>query len=138
MLRLGRQNIEIPAGEKQYVSSDSFVLPVDVDVQAVQPHAHYRAREVHGTATRPDGTTTPLIYIKDWDYRWQHVYRYVQPLSFPKGTTLAMEYVFDNSADNPRNPHQPPRPVRWGQRSTDEMGDLWVQMLTRTNRTCRS
>ncbi len=43
MLRLGRQNIEIPAGEQRYVSSDSFVLPVDVDVQAVQPHAHYRA-----------------------------------------------------------------------------------------------
>jgi tetratricopeptide (TPR) repeat protein len=107
---------------------------VDVEVQAVQPHAHYRAREVRGTATRPDGTTTPLIYIKDWDYRWQHVYRYVQPLALPKGTTLSMRYVFDNSAENPRNPHQPPRPVHWGQQSTDEMGDLWVQMLTRGNR----
>ena len=67
MLRLGRQDIEIPAGQKDYVSTDTFVLPVDVDVLAVQPHAHYRAREVRGTATRPDGTTTPLIYIKDWD-----------------------------------------------------------------------
>ena len=85
MLRLGRQNIEIPAGEKQYVSADSFVLPVDVDVQAVQPHAHYRAREVKGTATLPDGTSTPLIYIKDWDYRWQHVYRYVTAADAAKG-----------------------------------------------------
>ena len=132
MLRLGRQNIEIPAGERRYISSDSFVLPVDVDVQAVQPHAHYRGREVKGTATRPDGTSTPLIFIKDWDYHWQHVYRYATPLPLPKGTTIRLEYVFDNSADNPRNPHQPPRPVNWGQRSTDEMGDLWVQMLTRT------
>ncbi len=133
MLRLGRQDIQIPAGQKDYVSTDTFVLPVDVDVLAVQPHAHYRAREVRGTATRPDGTTTPLIYIKDWDYRWQHVYRYVAPLSLPKGTTLSMRYVFDNSAGNPRNPHQPPRQVRWGQQSTDEMGDLWVQMLPRTD-----
>ena len=131
MLRLGRQNLEIPAGEKRYVSSDSFVLPVDVEVQAVQPHAHYRAREVKGTATLPDGTSKPLIYIKDWDYRWQHVYRYVTPLTLPKGTRLELQYVFDNSAGNPRNPHQPPQPVHWGQRSTDEMGDLWVQMLTR-------
>jgi tetratricopeptide (TPR) repeat protein len=134
MLRLGRQDIEIPAGEKRYLISDSFVLPVDVDVQAVQPHAHYRAREVKGTATLPDGTSKPLIYIKDWDYRWQHVYRYVTPLALPKGTRVDLQYVFDNSADNPRNPHQPPQPVHWGQRSTDEMGDLWVQMLTRTDR----
>jgi tetratricopeptide (TPR) repeat protein/mono/diheme cytochrome c family protein len=134
MLRLGRQNIDIPAGETAYVTTDSFVLPVDVEVEAVQPHAHYRAREVRGTARLPDGTETPLIYIKDWDYRWQHVYRYVKPPSFPKGTTLSMRYVFDNSAENVRNPHQPPRRVTWGQQSTDEMGDLWIQMLTRSER----
>jgi tetratricopeptide (TPR) repeat protein len=133
LLRLGRQSIEIPAGEARYVSSDSFVLPVDVDVQALQPHAHYRAREVKGTATLPDGRSTPLIYIKDWDYRWQHVYRYVTPLSLPKGARIELQYVFDNSAENPRNPHQPPQLVHWGQRSTDEMGDLWVQMLTRND-----
>ena len=132
LLRLGRQSLEIPAGEKRFLSSDAFVLPVDVEVQAIQPHAHYRAREVHGTATLPDGRSTPLIYIKDWDYRWQHVYRYVTPLSLPKGTRIELRYVFDNSADNPRNPHQPPLPVHWGQRSTDEMGDLWVQMLAHT------
>jgi tetratricopeptide (TPR) repeat protein/mono/diheme cytochrome c family protein len=134
MVRLGRQNIDIPPGEKRYVTTDSFVLPVDVEVEAVQPHAHYRAREVRGTATLPDGTTKPLIYIKDWDYRWQHVFRYVAPLALPKGTTLSMEYTYDNSAENPRNPHLPPTRVHWGQRSTDEMGDLWIQMLTRTDR----
>jgi Tfp pilus assembly protein PilF/mono/diheme cytochrome c family protein len=134
MLRLGKQSIDIPAGEKAYAITDSFVLPVDVEVQAVQPHAHYRAREIKGTATLPDGTTTPLIYIKDWDFRWQHVYRYVHPFTLPKGTTVAMEYLYDNSAGNPRNPRTPPERVLWGQRTTDEMGDLWVQMLTRDDR----
>lgn len=134
ILRLGRQNIDIPAGAKDYVTTDSFVVPVDVEVYAVQPHAHYRAREVRGTATLPDGTTRPLIYIKDWDFRWQHVYRYVTPLLLPKGTTLAMRFTYDNSATNRRNPHQPPRRVQWGQQSTDEMGDLWIQMLTRNER----
>jgi Tfp pilus assembly protein PilF len=134
MLRLGRQNIDIPAGQREYITTDSFVLPVDVEVEAVQPHAHYRAREVRGTATLPDGTARPLIYIKDWDYRWQHVYRYVTPQVFPKGTTLSMQFTFDNSAGNVRNPHQPPRHVYWGQQSTDEMGDLWIQMLTKSDR----
>lgn len=134
MLRLGRQNIDIPAGEKNYTITDSFVLPVDVEVEAVQPHAHYRAREVRGTATLPDGTTKTLIHIKEWDFRWQHVYRYVTPFALPKGTTLAMRYTFDNSPDNPRNPQQPPSRVFWGQRSRDEMGDLWIQVLPRTER----
>jgi Flp pilus assembly protein TadD len=134
MIRLGRQSIDIPAGEKAYVETDSFVLPVDVEVQAVQPHAHYRATDVTGTITLPDGTMKTLIHIGDWDFRWQHVYRFTTPFTLPKGTTLAMKYVYDNSADNPRNPSQPPRHVYWGQRSADEMGDLWVQVLTKTAR----
>ena len=131
MLRLGRQSIDIPAGEDAYTITDSFVLPVDVEVQAVQPHAHYRAHTIEGTATRPDGTTRPLIYIKDWDFRWQHVYRYAQPFWLPEGTTLSMRFTYDNSAGNPRNPRLPPQRVLWGQQTSDEMGDLWVQMLTR-------
>jgi tetratricopeptide (TPR) repeat protein len=130
MMRLSNQGIDIPAGEPNYVVTDSFVLPVDVEVQAVQPHAHYLLREVKGVATLPDGTTRPLIYIKDWDLRWQHVYRYVAPFSLPKGTTVAMEYTYDNSAGNPRNPTQPPVRVGWGQQSKEEMGDLWIQVLT--------
>ncbi len=134
MLRLGRQSIDIPAGESHYTITDSFVLPVDVEVEAVQPHAHQRAREVFGTATLPDGTTKTLITIRDWDFRWQHVYRYVSPFTLPKGTTLAMRLTFDNSADNPRNPQQPPARVLWGQRSRDEMGDLWIQVLPKNRR----
>ena len=134
MLRLGKQTIDIPAGQRDYVTTDSFVLPVDVEVLAVQPHAHYRAHEVVGTATLPDGTTKPLIYIKDWDFLWQHVYRYVTPLSLPKGTTLSMRITYDNSAANPRNPQLPPVRVRWGQQSTEEMGDIWVQLLARDER----
>jgi Flp pilus assembly protein TadD len=134
MLRIGRQGIDIPAGEKAYTITDSYTLPVDVEVQAVQPHAHYRARDVRGEARLPDGTVKPLIHIRDWDFRWQHVYRYAAPLRLPKGTTLSMRYVYDNSPDNLRNPEHPPTRARWGQRSSDEMGDLWIQVLTRDDR----
>ncbi len=37
-----------PRRRCEYIASDSFVLPVDVEVLAVQPHAHYLAREVMG------------------------------------------------------------------------------------------
>ena len=134
MLRLGRQNIDIPPGAARYTITDSFVLPVDVEVQAVQPHAHQRALEMTGTARLPDGTTKTLIHVADWDFRWQHLYRYAAPFMLPKGTTLAMIYTYDNSAENPRNPDRPPREVFWGQRSADEMGDLWIQVLTKNDK----
>ena len=134
MLRLGRQDIDIPAGDPHYVVTDSYLLPVDVEVAALQPHAHYRARDVRGEATLPDGSTRTLLVIKDWDFRWQHVFRYETPLRLPKGTTLSMQYTYDNSSANPRNPQQPPIRARWGQRSAEEMGDLWVQVLTKSDR----
>ncbi len=130
ILRLGSQGIDIPAGEAAYVVEDRYTLPVDATLLAVQPHAHYRAADVTGTATFPDGSTRTLIHIGGWDFRWQHVYRYTQPVRLPRGTTVAMRYVYDNSAGNPRNPQVPTQRVRWGQRSFDEMGDLWFQLAT--------
>jgi tetratricopeptide (TPR) repeat protein len=113
------------------VVEDSYVLPVDVEVHSVQPHAHYRATEVQGWATLPDGTRRWLVYIRKWDFNWQDVYRYADPMGLPKGTTLAMRYVYDNSASNPRNPYNPPQRAVSGQRSSDEMGDLWIQVFTK-------
>jgi tetratricopeptide (TPR) repeat protein/mono/diheme cytochrome c family protein len=130
MLRLGRQDIDIAAGTSQYQVIDDYRLPVGVDLLAVQPHAHYRARAVTGTATLPDGSRRPLIFIKDWDFNWQDFYRYREPLRLPKGTLLTMEFTYDNSSANRRNPDRPPQHVRWGQNSTDEMGDLWLQVVT--------
>ena len=133
-LRLGDQGIDIPPGAPRYTIRDSYVLPFDVQLHAVQPHSHYRARAIAGTATFPDGRTETLIHIADWDFRWQHVYRFETPRVLPKGTRLAMEYTFDNSQDNPRNPDRPPRRVLWGQRTADEMGDLWFQFVPRDPR----
>lgn len=133
ILRLGSQGIDIAPDDPGYGITDSYTLPVDVELQAVQPHAHYRLREVTGLATLPDGTTRSLIDIGEWDFRWQHVYRYATPMALPKGTRLSMLYRYDNSATNPRNPQLPPQRVLWGQRSVDEMGDLWFQFVTRTD-----
>ncbi len=129
ILRLGSQGIDIPPGDGHYLIADRYTLPVDATLLAVQPHAHYRATLVRGTATFPDGRTQSLITINDWDFRWQHVYRYVEPIRLPKGTIVAMHYTFDNAPTNPRNPQVPPQRVRWGQRSFDEMGDLWFQLV---------
>ena len=132
LIRLTRQHMDIPPGEPRYVVTDSFRLDVDVDAYTVQPHAHYLAREVKGVATLPDSTERPLIYIRNWEFNWQGVYHYARPLHLPAGTTLRMEIVYDNSAGNPHNQHMPPRRVTYGQRTTDEMAELWFQVVART------
>jgi tetratricopeptide (TPR) repeat protein/mono/diheme cytochrome c family protein len=134
MLRLSRQDIDIAAGERSFRVSDAYVLPVDAEVHAVQPHAHYLAREIRAFAELPDGSVRWLVRITDWDFNWQDVYRYASPFWLSAGTRLVMEYSYDNSAGNARNPHHPPRRVLWGQQTTDEMGDLWIQVLTRNDR----
>jgi tetratricopeptide (TPR) repeat protein len=128
-LRLGSETIDIPAGDREYIVRDRYVLPVDVEVIAVQPHAHNLARRMEATAALPDGRRRDLISIADWDFRWQDVYRYKTPFVLPKGTAISMQYTYDNSAGNVRNPHQPPARVVWGQNTTDEMGDLWIQVV---------
>ena len=131
IMRLGRQALDIAPGEKSYRITDSYVVPVDLQLQSLKPHAHYLAREIRALATFPDGTTKRLLYIRDWDFKWQNVYRFATPVALPRGSTLAMEFTYDNSDSNARNPTRPPRAVTWGPASTDEMGDLWVQVLPR-------
>ena len=128
-LRLGSETIDIPAGDREYVVSDSYVLPVDVEVLAIQPHAHNLGRRMDATATLPDGSARELMAIADWDFRWQDVYRYKTPIALPKGSRIAMRFTYDNSAENVRNPAHPPKRVVWGQNTTDEMGDLWIQIV---------
>ena len=123
--------LRIPPGVRDFIVSDDFRLPLDVDVLAVYPHAHYLGHVLEGYATLPEGGRKWLIRIPDWDPNWQGVYRYREPVFLPKGTVVSMRYHYDNSAANPRNPNQPPQRVVAGNRATDEMGHLWLQVLPR-------
>jgi tetratricopeptide (TPR) repeat protein/mono/diheme cytochrome c family protein len=124
--------IDIPPGEKNYVIESSYTLPVDCDLTGILPHAHYLGHELSGTATLPDGKQQPLILIKNWDFNWQGDYRYAKPVSMPKGTKVSMRFSYDNSAENVRNPSHPPKAVRYGLQSTDEMGELWLQLVPKS------
>jgi Flp pilus assembly protein TadD/mono/diheme cytochrome c family protein len=121
--------LNIPAGEKSFLVSDDFTLPVDASVLAIYPHAHYLGKDLFGFATLPDGTKKTLIHIGNWDLNWQAVYRYAEPVDLPAGTTISMRFTYDNSADNIRNPNQPPKRVVAGNRASDEMAHLWLQVL---------
>lgn len=124
--------LDIPPGEKNFIVTDEFTLPLDADVLGIYPHAHYLGKEMQALATLPDGTKIWLIHIRNWDPNWQAVFRYRQPVFLPKGSVVSMRYSYDNTVDNIRNPNHPPRRVRSGNQSTDEMSHLWLQVLPRS------
>ncbi|MGE4053310.1 MAG: tetratricopeptide repeat protein [Vicinamibacterales bacterium] len=133
LIRLDADHLlDIPAGDAAFEVTDEFKLPVDLDIYAVYPHAHYLATAVEGAVTLPDGSERSLIRIDNWDFKWQDVYRLAQPISLPRGSTIRMRWVFDNSANNPRNPNSPPQRVVAGPRSSDEMAHLQLQVLPRS------
>jgi len=132
ILKLGSKAIDIPAGQKDYTITDSYVLPVDVDLLSVYPHAHYLGKDMLGEAVLPGGVMRTLLHIRQWDLHWQQDYRFLKPIALPRGTRLTMRYVYDNSAENRRNPHNPPVNVLDGPNSQDEMGDFWLQVLPKS------
>jgi Flp pilus assembly protein TadD/mono/diheme cytochrome c family protein len=128
--------LDIPANDADFVVEDRLTLPVDVDALGVYPHAHYLGKRMEGWAILPGvhgkaGTKKWLVLIRDWDMDRQSVYRFAAPVFLPAGTVLHMRYTYDNSAANARNPNDPPIRVRAGNRSVDEMGHLWLQVLPR-------
>jgi tetratricopeptide (TPR) repeat protein len=125
------QALDIPAGARDFLVSDDFRVPIDVDALAIYPHAHYLGKRLEAYATLPDGSRRWLIQIRDWNPDWQAVYYYREPVFLPKGTLISMRYHYDNSAANVRNPHHPPRRVLGGDQSTDEMAHLWLELLPR-------
>lgn len=131
ILKLGSYALKFEPGVTNEIVRDSLVLPVDLDVLAVYPHAHFLGREMQGYAIRPDGVKEWLVWIKQWDFNWQGDYRYKKPLYLPKGTTLHLQFSYDNSTNNAANPNYPPQRVVYGERSSDEMCELGLQVLTR-------
>ena len=62
-----------------------------------------------------------LVKIDDWDFGWQNTYYFEEPIDLPKDSVVRVVGHFDNSARNPRNPNTPPKLVKWGEATTDEM-----------------
>ena len=126
---LGSRLINIPPGEREYKVRDHFTTPVNVDAVGIIPHAHYICKDMKGWAILPNGRKIWLIWIRDWNFDWQEQYRYATPIRLPADTRLEMEFTYDNSDENPRNPNHPPKRVFWGPNTTDEMAGLHVQVV---------
>ena len=123
ILPLANMSFTIPPGNANYEVDQvlpGFLVP-NIHLYVIAPHMHLLGRKMQVNAYTPDGRNICLINIDDWDFNWQGLYRYKEPVAIPAGTSIAMSAFFDNSSDNWRNPNNPPKPVSWGEQTTDEM-----------------
>lgn len=111
----------IPPGEAKHAVNASKRVKQDSYLLATMPHMHLLGRDMRITAQPPTGDPIDLIWIQDWDFNWQDIYHYNKPIFLPAGTRVSLVAHYDNSAENPANPHDPPVPVGWGDKTTDEM-----------------
>jgi len=111
----------IPPGKADHKEKGSGWLNHDATIYSVMPHMHLLGKSVKISMTPPGGETKVLLEIKDWDYNWQETYWLAEPLQVKAGTRFDIEAVFDNSAKNPNNPHNPPKLVTVGEQTTNEM-----------------
>ncbi len=120
---IGNTRFVIPPGARRYEIRARWKTPSDRPVYAlaIMAHMHLIARGCEVIARAPDGRTIPLLKIDDYDFNWQQTYFYKQPIELPPGTVIEAVGWYDNSSDNPNNPSNPPREVRYGERTYDEM-----------------
>ncbi len=120
-VKMGSKLIDIPPGQTGYLVTDTWEAPFDLTLMGVYPHAHFLGKDMHVGATFPDGSVKTLLRIPRWDFHWQQDYRFVTPVTLPRGTRLTMRYTFDNPTS---------ARVQAGPKSTDEMAELGLQFLT--------
>jgi hypothetical protein len=100
------------------------ILPKNARVHSLRGHMHFRGKTQVVEVIYPDGRWETLNKL-DWDHAWHTAFLYeddVMPL-LPKGTTLILHSVFDNTRANRYNP-DPDQWVAGGRRSADEMSHL--------------
>lgn len=100
---------------------EKYQVPVDVSLIGLFPHMHLIGRSIKSYAITPLNDTIPLINIPDWDFRWQGGYQFRKIQKIPKNSWLYADAFYDNTANNPWNPNNPPKWVIAGEKTTEEM-----------------
>jgi hypothetical protein len=117
---LANMAFEVAPHDAHAKAEASFRLPADARLISLTPHMHWRGKHYFYEAIFPDGKRQTLLSVPRWDFNWQNVYRFDEPVKLPKGTRIHSVAHWDNSKHNPLNP-APEKSVRFGLQSWEEM-----------------
>ena len=122
LLTLQMSNFELrlrPAEANQRFSV-SGTLPREALLVSLFPHMHLRGSGFEYQLPAPGGRVETLLKVDNYDFYWQLAYQLKTPRRLAAGTRLLWTGIYDNSANNPRNP-DPKAEVTWGDQSWEEM-----------------
>lgn len=118
----------IPPGDANHEVKRCYTFEKDKLLLSITPHMHFRGKDVRYEVTHPDGRHEVLLSVPHYNFDWQLVYRFQDPILIEKGSTLMLTAHFDNSANNPANP-DPAKTIRWGDKSEEEMFSNYFEYL---------
>jgi hypothetical protein len=118
----------IPAGAPNHEVKRCYSFEKDKLLLSITPHMHFRCKNVRYELTRPNGQREVLLSVPNYNFNWQLVYRFQDPMLVEKGSLLTVTAHYDNSANNPANP-DPTKAIRWGDKSEEEMMTSWIEYL---------
>lgn len=121
----------IPAGAPNHTVRRCYTFEKDKLLLSITPHMHYRAKDVRYDLARPDGRHETLLSVPHYNFGWQLVYRFEDPVFVEKGSVLTVTTHYDNSPNNPANP-DPAAVIRWGDKSEEEMMTSWIEYFDAT------
>lgn len=110
----------IPANKTKTFHA-KYRIANDYSLISITPHAHWLGKNWEVFAVHPNGDTTHLIKIKDWDFNWQNFFSFKKFIRLEKGTIIYTSATFDNTEKNYRQPNDPIKHVMWGESAKDEM-----------------
>ena len=119
-LAVSDRDLNIPPGDASHMETASRSVPFDIPVTSLMAHMHVRGKAFKYSVTYPDGKQETLLDIPRYDFNWQLRYDLKTPKIIPRGSTLTVTALFDNSAGNKANP-DPTKLVKWGSQTVDEM-----------------
>ena len=118
----------IPPGDGNHEVTRCYTFEKDKLLLSITPHMHFRGKDVRYELTRPNGERRVLLSVPHYNFDWQLVYRFQDPILVEKGSVLKLTAHFDNSANNPANP-DPAKTIRWGDKSEEEMFSNYFEYL---------
>jgi hypothetical protein len=121
------QEFEIPPHDPNYaVTAAPRRLPNEGKLLAVAPHMHLRGKSFR-LISRNDDKDSVLLDVPRYDFNWQHVYEFAEPLPLRSLSRLEFCATFDNSQSNPVNP-DPKEYVTWGDQTWEEMAVAFFEI----------
>jgi hypothetical protein len=101
-------------------------IPYKCSVLSITPHMNFLGKSFKAWVVKPTGDTLKLINIENWDPNWQGHYFPPALIVLEIGDVVQAEISMDNTAGNIHNQNHPPKFVRYGTTTKDEVIELSI------------